>query len=281
MPRHTNPIASHLCWSKGSPLPGHDAASDLALLTEAAAMAGDIAMRYFRAEHRVWDKGDGAGPVTEADLAVDAMLRGKLMGARPDYGWLSEETADDVARLSAERCFIIDPIDGTRSFTAGEVSWAHSIAVAEAGRVIAAVVAMPAKKVTYAASAGGGATRNGKPLHVTAAPGPDDVTIVTAKPNLADHYWPNGTPRHTRHYRPSLAYRLALVGEGRYDAMVTFRDTWEWDIAAGALIVEEAGGMVTDRHGARLQFNTPSRLTAGTLAANPALHSGLLQRIMP
>ncbi|SIO21562.1 inositol monophosphatase family protein [Vannielia litorea] len=257
-----------------------DTTSDTALLIEAAALAGEIALRYFRVDHRVWDKADGAGPVTEADLAVDAMLRSHLIGARPGYGWLSEETADDAARLDAERCFIIDPIDGTRAFISGEVTWAHSLAVAEAGRVVAAVVAMPAKKAVYAAARGAGATRNGKPLHVSAAAGPDDVTIVTARPNLAPHLWPGGLPRHARHYRPSLAYRLALVGEGRYDAMVTFRDTWEWDIAAGALIVEEAGGTVTDRLGAPLRFNTPGRLAAGTLAANPALHHGLIQRIL-
>ncbi|WP_422077297.1 inositol monophosphatase family protein [Vannielia sp.] len=257
----------------------HSTSADTTLLIEAAERAGEIAMRYFRADHRVWEKDDGAGPVTEADLAVDAMLRAHLLGARPGYGWLSEESADDAARLSCERCFIIDPIDGTRAFTAGEVSWAHSLAVAEAGRVVAAVVAMPAKKMIYAAGTGTGATRNGTPLRVTEATGPDDISIVTAKPNLAPHLWPGGLPRNARHYRPSLAYRLALVAEGRYDAMVTFRDTWEWDIAAGTLIVQEAGGTVTDRLGTPLRFNTPDRLTAGTLAANPALHGNLMARL--
>ena len=105
------------------------------------------------------------------------------------------------------------------------------------------------------------------------------MTIITAKPNLAPQLWPGGVPRHSRHYRPSLAYRLALVAEGRYDAMVTFRDSWEWDIAAGALIVEEAGGQVTERQGAPLRFNTPERLTAGVIAANRDLHCGLMSRV--
>ncbi len=258
---------------------GHEAKEDTALLVEAARMAGEIALRYFRAEHRVWDKDDGTGPVTEADLSVDAMLRSKLMAARPGYGWLSEESADDAARLDTERCFIIDPIDGTRAFTAGEVSWAHSLAVAEKGRVVSAVVAMPAKELVYSAAAGAGAQRNGAPIRVSRATGPDDVTIVTARPNLAPQLWPGGLPRHSRHYRPSLAYRLALVAEGRYDAMVTFRDSWEWDIAAGTLIVEEAGGRVTDRHGESLRFNTPKRLTAGAIAANPGLHCALMSRV--
>ncbi|WP_254695384.1 3'(2'),5'-bisphosphate nucleotidase CysQ [Oceanicola sp. D3] len=260
-------------------MPELEAADDLTLLMDAAEMAGEIALRYFRAEHRVWDKADGAGPVTEADLAVDAMLRSKLMGARPDYGWLSEESADTAARLDRERCFIVDPIDGTRAFTAGEPSWAHSLAIADAGQIVAGVVAMPAKNAVYAAAKGRGSTRNGEALRVTATSGPDDVTIVTAKPNLAPQLWPGGVPRHSRHYRPSLAYRLALVAEGRYDAMITFRDSWEWDIAAGALIVEEAGGRVTDRRGTPLRFNTPDRLTAGVIAANDELHGGLMQRV--
>ena len=254
-------------------------AEDTALLAEAARAAGEIAMKYFRSEHRVWEKDAGAGPVTEADLAVDAMLHGLLREARPDYGWLSEESAEEGDRLSAERCFVIDPIDGTRAFTAGEVAWAHAFAVVEAGQVVSAVVDMPAKESRYTATRGEGATRQGRPIAVSATPGPDDITVVTGKPNLAPNLWPGGLPRHTRHYRPSLAYRLGLVAEGRYDAMVTFRDSWEWDIAAGALIVKEAGGRVSDRNGDPLTFNTPRRMTAGAIAANPGLHGQIMGRI--
>jgi voltage-gated potassium channel Kch len=121
-------------------LPAHD----LALLTEAALKAGEIAMRFWKRSPKSWDKGGGHGPVTEADLDVNEMLAAKLLAARPDYGWLSEETEDGAARLAAERVFIIDPIDGTRAFMAGEDTFAHSLAVAEHGRVTAAVVYLPA-----------------------------------------------------------------------------------------------------------------------------------------
>lgn len=262
-------------------MPEPDWSADTALLLEAARAAGEIALRHFQASPQVWDKPGGAGPVTEADLEVDAMLRTRLLAARPEYGWLSEETRDDPARLGAARCFIVDPIDGTRAFMAGESAWAHSLAVAEHGRITSAVIAMPARQAIYSASLGGGAARDGAPLAVTPAAGPDGISIVTAKPNLAAQHWPGGLPAHTRHYRPSLAYRLALVAEGRYDAMITFRDSWEWDIAAGALIVSEAGGRVTDRHGAPLRFNTPERHTAGAIAANPTLLAALLARIIP
>ncbi|TAG15735.1 MAG: 3'(2'),5'-bisphosphate nucleotidase CysQ, partial [Rhodobacterales bacterium] len=134
-------------------MPAHDPSfRDLALLTEAAREAGRIALRYWRREPKVWDKGGDHGPVTEADLAVNDMLKLMLLSARPDYGWLSEETPDDAARLSAETVFIIDPIDGTRAFVAGEETFAHSLAVAHQGKVTAGVVFLPALDKIYTAS---------------------------------------------------------------------------------------------------------------------------------
>ena len=103
---------------------------DLALLTDAAREAGRIAMRFWRRDPQVWDKGGEHGPVTEADLAVNDMLKPMLLAARPDYGWLSEETPDNADRLSRDTVFIVDPIDGTRAFVAGEETLAHSLAVA-------------------------------------------------------------------------------------------------------------------------------------------------------
>ena len=95
-------------------------APDLDLLIQAAQDAGQIARRYWRREPATWEKDDGAGPVTEADLAVNDFLIDRLLGARPDYGWLSEESPDDPARMDAAHCFIIDPIDGTRAFIDGQ-----------------------------------------------------------------------------------------------------------------------------------------------------------------
>ena len=114
--------------------------NDLILLNEAARAAGDIAKHYFKKNPKVWDKGGTAGPVTEADLEVDRMLSSDLRLARPGYGWLSEETEDTTDRLSKESVFIVDPIDGTRSFIAGTPHWAHSLAVAKSGFIQAAAV---------------------------------------------------------------------------------------------------------------------------------------------
>ncbi|MSU91937.1 3'(2'),5'-bisphosphate nucleotidase CysQ [Rhodobacteraceae bacterium 2CG4] len=260
-------------------MPGADAAAtadDLALLVRAARIAGPIAMRHFRAAPRAWDKPGGAGPVSEADLEVDAALAAVLRAARPDYGWLSEESPDDAARLQRARVFVVDPIDGTRAFLAGTSAFSHALAVVERGAVTAAVVYLPAQDRLFAAARGGGASLNGAAIRVSAAAEPAASRILATRPSLLPEHWPRGVPTAERGYRPSLAYRMCLVAEGRYDALATFRDSWDWDLAAGTLIVREAGGTVTDAAGAAPVFATARPRQAGCIAAPPALHRRLL-----
>ena len=249
---------------------------DLSILIHAAREAGKIASGYFGGSYTQEDKPGGAGPVTEADLAVNVMLEETLRAERPDYGWLSEESEDSATRLRRERLFIVDPLDGTRSFIAGETTWAHSLAIAEAGRVIAAVIYLPMRDRLYAAARGAGATLNGSPIRASARRALKGATLLAARPALRPELWKNGNvPEVERVYRPSLAYRLGLVAQGRYDAMITLRDSWEWDIAAGALILEEAGALVTDRHGAPLRFNNAHPQVPGVVAAASGIHREL------
>ena len=250
-------------------------ATDLSLLLDAAERAGQIALRHFKADPQVWDKDDDQGPVTEADLAVNAMLSDTLRGARPDYGWLSEESPDDSARLTTHRQFIVDPIDGTRAFINHSRDWAHALAVVEDGRVICGVVTLPARGLTFAATLGGGATLNGQSLRVTQVTTLAEAHVLTTKPNLAPQHWQGGqVPPFSKGFRSSLAYRLCLVAEAKFDAMLTLRPSWEWDIAAGALIVAEAGGTATDRRGRPLRFNNPHPQVDGVLAAG-GVHGAL------
>ena len=256
-------------------------AADLPLLMDAARVAGRVATSYTGPVAARWDKPGGAGPVTEADLAVNEVLSSTLRTARPDYGWLSEETEDDAARLDQDTVFIIDPIDGTRSFVEGARTWAISIAVAHRGQITAAAIYLPLRDKLYAAGVGQGAQLNGAALHVATAPMSRDSKVLAARPNFDSEHWTGDVPDVDRHYRPSLAYRLSLVGEGRFDGMLTLRPSWEWDIAAGALIVSEAGGTITDRAGLPLRFNNPHPTLNGVLAAGPALHGALAARIEP
>ncbi|WP_298259665.1 3'(2'),5'-bisphosphate nucleotidase CysQ [uncultured Litoreibacter sp.] len=252
---------------------------DLQLLIDAAHASGDIARTYFNAQPQVWDKAGGAGPVTEADLAIDTMLKADLLDARPDYGWLSEETEDDTARQTNEHIFIIDPIDGTRAFIAGERHFSHSLAIARNGKVCAAVVYVPMMDLMFTATETANSTLNGENIITSARSDLDGATLLTTKPNLKPEFWNGDVPPVERKFRPSLAYRLCLVAQGRYDAMLTLRDCWEWDIAAGDLIVRQAGGTVTDRHDAPLVFNNPHPMTKGCHAAGPSLHKALQSRI--
>ncbi len=256
--------------------------SDLDLLTRAAEAAGEIALRFSGPEARRWDKPDGQGPVTEADLAVNALLEEMLPAARPDYGWLSEETEDSADRLTRDSVFIIDPIDGTRAFAEGSRTWAHSLAVARGGRITAAVIYLPQRERMYSAALGQGAALNGIAIETSALTDLAQADVLTARPNLAPEHWKGRQPPgFNRSYRPSLAYRMAKVADGRAGAMLTLRRSWEWDIAAGDLILREAGGRASDRFGSDLRFNNPVPLLDGVVAGPKALHKELIAALDP
>ncbi len=254
-------------------------ATDLALIVDAIREAGRIATGFAAKPTQRWEKPGGAGPVTEADLAVNDYLQTVLRHARPEYGWLSEETEDTDERLSCETVFIIDPIDGTRSFVDGSKTWAHSVAVAHKGVVTAGAVYLPLRDMLYTAARGQGAWLNDEALKTSVKDELKVADILAAKPMLAPEHWPDGVPEFSRSHRPSLAYRLGLVGQGRFDAMLTFRPTWEWDVAAGSLIVEEARGICTDKNGGMVRFNNPHPQLNGLIAAGPNLHPVVLRAL--
>ncbi|WP_375261699.1 3'(2'),5'-bisphosphate nucleotidase CysQ [Palleronia sp.] len=245
-------------------------ATDLPLLIDAARTAGDIAVRHWQGAPQTWMK-DDASPVSAADIEVDTALRDALLQARPDYGWLSEESPEDPTRLEREECFILDPIDGTRAFLRGEETWAISLAVVSGGEPTAAVVHLPARGLTYTATREG-AWLNGDPVRVSARPDPDGARVLANKASFATEHW-RRLPQFQRSFRPSVAYRLACLAQGRTDLMLSLRPAWEWDIAAGALIAASAGARVTDRQGRALSFNSPQRASDGIVAANPTLHA--------
>lgn len=252
---------------------------DLDLLLDAARSAGNIAGQFFRGSFDVRDKGNSQGPVSEVDIKIDTMLRSELLNSRSGYGWLSEETEDNRNRLERDRVFIVDPIDGTRSFVDGKETFAHSLAVSENGRVVVAVVHLPILQLTYWATEDGGAFLNGQPLNNSGRSDLCAARVLAAAPQLRPDLWPNGVPPVERHFCSSLAYRLCLIAEGKYDAMVTLRDAWEWDIAAGELLCREAGAVVTDKFGENLRFNNQTPQCPGVLASSPEIHGGFLQHL--
>jgi len=255
-----------------------DTARDLDLLVEAAQDGGRIAIEYFRREVEVWDKGAALGPVSAADMAVNAMLERRLRAARPGYGWLSEETEDTPARLEHARIFIVDPIDGTRAFIKGEPGWGVALAVVEHGHPVAAVMHMPARNETFAARRGAGATLDGVAIRVSGRRRLAGATCLGPRSLLRPEHWPGGSPALATHFRSSLIWRLCLVAAGRFDMAITLNTAWEWDLAAGCLIATEGGATITDRDGVPLSFNGPTARAPGVIAASPALHAALMAR---
>ncbi len=225
-----------------------DLADDFELVKQAAIEAGRIAMSFFRSDPGVWMK-QGNSPVSEADLAVDRRMKDMLGSARPDYGWLSEETVDDPRRLACRRTFVVDPIDGTRAFLAGQSDWCVSIAVVENGRSRVGVLDVPARAMRFHAIAGAGAFCRDMRLRI--APGAEALRVAGPK-GLVDRAADlPGMAVRRMPYVPSLALRLAMIASGDLDATLVKANSHDWDIAAADLILAEAGGVILDPRGER------------------------------
>lgn len=247
-----------------------DPAELLPAIIAAAQRAGETAMAYFRHGERtsagVQSKAGGS-PVTEADHAVDRLLRRELSAMDASAGWLSEETADTPERLGRTRLFIVDPIDGTRAFVMGDPRWAVSIALVEDGRPRLGVLHLPALERTYTALEGAGARLGGAPLRVSQAPSLAGARVAGPAP-LLERFARTGERVSAQGKVPSLAYRIAMVADGQIEAGFASTNAHDWDIAAADLIVREAGGFLVDRHGREPVYNRPSP-THGILAAAP------------
>jgi myo-inositol-1(or 4)-monophosphatase len=246
------------------------ASEERALLIAAAREAGALALGFFRKNPQVWTKPNDS-PVTEADFAVDRLLAARLRTARPDYGWLSEETEDDPSRISRRRTFVLDPIDGTREFVAGEPGWCVSVAVVEHGTPIAAALFLPALDRMFSAAAGEGATLNDAPIRVGGRAALAGARLAGARRPLRSIAAAAGVAPGDIRFVGALAYRVALVAAGEVDLSLGRPGSHDWDLAAADLIVREAGGAVTDFAGGRLRFNGKDTVQPGVVAANAGL----------
>jgi myo-inositol-1(or 4)-monophosphatase len=254
--------------------------TDIELICNAALEAGRLALTLRDRGLIISHKADGS-PVTNGDLAVDELLKTTLGARRPDYGWLSEESADSADRLDRKCVFVVDPIDGTSAYLGGKPWFVVCIAIVEAARPVAAVIYAPATDELYRAVDGGGAWCNGSVMAAA------DVTTLHACRMLGDvklfkrpcpgKAWPQMQVER----RNAIAYRMALVGAGAFDAAVSPGWKHDWDLAAGDLIAREAGALVTDTQGGQLVFNTPQARNLGMICAAPALHPLILKRTAP
>ncbi|MBI3437694.1 MAG: 3'(2'),5'-bisphosphate nucleotidase CysQ [Proteobacteria bacterium] len=254
------------------------AASDLSLLEEAAREAGALARDLLTKPLDIRNKGE-AGPVTNVDLAIEALLTEKLRAARPDYGWLSEETPDDPeARVRASRVFMLDPIDGTAAMIKRKPQYTICIGVADGANAVAGAIYNPATDEMFLGAIGAGATMNGRAMRVTARDALEGAHIVGSKAQLTDGRWRKPWPPLEIERRESIAYRMAAVAAGQADATMLFGWKHYWDIAAGAAIIAAAGGVITDTWGAPLQFDLREPRAPGVVASGAELHPLLIER---
>ena len=255
-----------------------DAREDLALLRDAALSVGPLLRAKFGADFEVWSKG-AAGPVTEVDIAVDRMLKQFLTAARPGYGWLSEEIADNPDRLDKQCVFVVDPIDGTRAFINRKPEFCTALAVVRDGQPVAGVVYNPILEELFEAARGSGARLNGERVTVSDTTAIEDCKMIGPQDLFASKFWPTPWPAMQRSQKNAIAYRVALVASGEYDATVSLGYKSEWDIAAATIIHREAGGRITDPWNNDYTFNKPDPRVAGVVCAGPALHALLIERV--
>ena len=217
----------------------------------------------------------GHDPVTEADKSVDAVLRKELL--RNGEGWLSEESVDDLARLNANRVWIVDPLDGTREFVAGIPEFCVSVAMVEDGHPIAGGICNPATNEIFLGGVDSGVSYNGKPVQVSRRASLNGAAVLASRSEVKRGEWKQfENAPFTIRPMGSVAYKLALVSAGLADATFTLTPKHEWDVAAGAALVESAGGVVRTLENASLWCNSTSPLISGLLACGPNLEKELL-----
>jgi myo-inositol-1(or 4)-monophosphatase len=249
-------------------------AREATLLKDTVRQAGRLALSLFRTDLKNWTKGTSS-PVSEADIAVNDLLESKLRSATPDHGWLSEESADDEARLGKPLVWIVDPIDGTRAYLAGREDWCVSAAlVGEASPVLAAVFA-PASDEFFFAMRGQGATRNDAPIHATTGADMDFSRIAGPKP-LVERLNRAGGEISLHPRIGSLALRLCRVAQGSLDAAFAGGQSRDWDLAAANLIVQEANGRMTALSGDTILYNRREVAHGVLVAAGRERHASIV-----
>ena len=254
-----------------------DIAGDAALLKKTVQDAGALALRMFRTEIRQWTKG-ASSPVSEADIAVDELMRARLQQGAPDYGWLSEESVDDPARLEKQRVWIVDPIDGTRAYLAGRNDWSISAALVEEGRPKLAAVFAPASEEFFFAGAGEGASLNDAVIE--AAPGTDFDIERMAGPHFLINRVRGTTSPELRTFKiGSLALRISRVAQGALDVAFVGGNSRDWDLAAADLLLREAGGRLTTLRGEALIYNRAEVTHEVLLAAGTERHARLVEHL--
>jgi len=248
----------------------------LEVAREAALEAGAAIHSFYKDEYTVRDKGED-NPLTDADLAADAILEKRLRGAFPEFGWLSEETADTPDRLTKSHVWIVDPLDGTREFTLGIPEFVVSIGLVVDGRAVLGVLYNPIKEQLFTGIVGQGATLNGEPIQVTPHETLQGSRVVCSRTEMKKGWFDDFMDVLTPIPVGSVAYKFGLVAAGEAESTFTPRPRSEWDICGGVAIVEAAGGQCSDKNGEPYRFNRQKPLVDGVAVSNGQIHKTILE----
>ena len=255
-----------------------DMRRDFALAEAAAREAGALAHGYFFARARSWTKDDDS-PVSDADHAVDRLLHQRLLAHRPEYGWISEERADNCERLGRERVWIVDPIDGTRAFLRARPHWVVSIGLSVGGVPRIGVLFNPLTGEMFSAIKGFGAYLNGAPLAAAAREAIAGCRLMANRNRIHSERWKTPWPEVELSRVNSFAYQIAKVASGEVDAAIAFDRIHQWDLAAASVILTEAGGVMSTPDGAPFEYNAAHLRFPGAVAAAAGLHPALVDFI--
>ncbi len=245
-------------------------ARELQVAVDAAQEAGRVVREVYEQPFEVREKSHD-NPVTEADLRANACIQARIEAAFPTDGWLSEETADSSARLSRRRVWIIDPLDGTKEFTQHVPEFCVCIALVDDGEPVVGVCYNPITDEMFAAARGHGLTVNGAPARTTSLADVAQARVLASRSEDKRGEWDAYKSRMRVELTGSVAFKLALIAAGRADGTFSLTPKHEWDICAGAALLIEGGGRITDCHGKPLRFNSEKPLLPGIIATNAAL----------
>jgi myo-inositol-1(or 4)-monophosphatase len=256
---------------------------DAALLKDTVREAGVLALSLFRTELKTWTKG-ASSPVSEADIAVNDLLEARLRAATPDYGWLSEESVDNAARLTRDLVWVVDPIDGTRNYLGGHDDWCVSVALVDKAKPVLAAVFAPVSNEFFFAMRGQGTTLNGVPTRASPGSALDFSRVAGPKP-LVERLKPALGEIKLHPRIGSLALRLCRVAHGALDAAFAGGNSHDWDLAAADLIVQEADGSMTELSGDPIVYNRREVAHGVLVAAGRDRHASIVahfrQRPLP
>ena len=244
----------------------------------AAHQAGAKVLSYYTSQYSIQHKSAG-NPVTTADIEANTVLQETLLGAFPESGWLSEESADDGERLRKEWVWIVDPLDGTREFIAGIDEFAVSVALVQGDAPVLAVTYNPAVGCMSHCRRGFGTFSNGQPVRVTDRAQLNGASVVASRSETRRGLFAGFEDILKITPTGSIAHKLAEVAGGRADLTVSLAPKNEWDVCAGVLLAEEAGAKVTDLDGRPFAFNQSDTLRNGVIAANPSLYPELFRLV--